>query len=233
MAEVTADCPRCGATRATFDVFSYNLVGERYDWQRIFELYSVCRHCLKGTILLGYERSPKDLNFLVRPYKLEDYKGSLDRVLEVGGYVGLRHSALVEPPEHLPPEIDNAFNEAATCLAVECYNAAAAMFRLCLDLATRPLLPAEETEGLNQKTRRDLGLRLRWLFDNGTLPESLRELSACVREDGNDGVHAGNLSKDDADDLLDFSTEMMKRMFTEPKRLELAKERRNKRREQP
>ena len=53
------------------------------------------------------------------------------------------------------------------------------MLRLCIDLATKPMLPAEEVEGLNRKTRRDLGSRLPWLFDNGLLPNDLRDLAKC------------------------------------------------------
>jgi hypothetical protein len=58
------------------------------------------------------------------------------------------------------------------------------MFRLCLDLATRPLLPQEHVPGLKRRTRRDLAPRLEWLFETNRLPTALRELSSCVREDG-------------------------------------------------
>jgi hypothetical protein len=58
----------------------------------------------------------------------------------------------------------------------------------------------------------------------------LRELASCVREDGNDGAHAGTLSKEDAEDLLDFTCALLERLITEPKRLELAEARRNERR---
>ena len=104
------------------------------------------------------------------------------------------------------------------------------MFRLCVDLATKSMLPTEEAPGLNTKTRRDLGLRLPWLFANGLLPEALKDLSSCIKEDGNDGAHAGNLTEDDASDLLDFSVSLLERIYTEPERLRLAKERRDARR---
>ena len=84
--------------------------------------------------------------------------------------------------------------------------------------------------GLNAKTRRDLGLRIPWLFENGHLPEALKELSSCIKEDGNDGAHGGNLSEADAADLLDFSAALLERIYTEPERLRLAKERREARR---
>jgi len=93
------------------------------------------------------------------------------------------------------------------------------------------MLPAEDVPGLNGKTRRDLGLRLPWLFDNGKLPGDLRELSTCVHQDGNDGAHQGTLTKEDAEDLLDFTLGLLERIFTEPERLRLAQERRDKRRQ--
>lgn len=117
-------------------------------------------------------------------------------------------------------------------MSIGCYNAAGTMFRLCIDLATRAKLPEGDVEGLNAKTRRDLGLRLPWLLDKGLLPQDLRELSTCIKEDGNDGAHQGTLGEDDAEDILDFSYELLERLYTEPKRIEIAKERRLARREQ-
>ena len=54
--------------------------------------------------------------------------------------------------------------------------------------------------------------------------------SSCVKEDENDGAHEGTLSKEDAYELLDFTTALLERMYTEPERLRLAKERRDARR---
>jgi Domain of unknown function (DUF4145) len=121
------------------------------------------------------------------PEGLVDYAGSINAWVDIERFVNLRDRAKYEAPEHVPDDNRNAFNEAATCLAVECWNAAGTMFRLCVHLSTRPMLPKEDAQGLNAKTRRDLGLRLPWLFDNRLLPEGLRALSACIREDGNDG----------------------------------------------
>ena len=116
-------------------------------------------------------------------------------------------------------------------MAVCCYNASAAMFRLCIDLATKPLL-LDGSEGAqpNEKTKRDLGLRLQWLFANGRLPEPLRDLAACIREDANDGAHVGNLSAEDAADVADFTFIMLERLFTEPERVRQAAKRRVERR---
>ncbi len=95
------------------------------------------------------------------------------------------------------------------------------------------MLPQDDTNGLNRRIRRSLGLRLPWLFDQNILPEALRELSVCIKDDGNDGAHEGTLSEEDAEDILDFAYVMLERIYTEPKRIELAKERRSNRRERP
>jgi Domain of unknown function (DUF4145) len=135
--------------------------------------------------------------------------------------------------ENCLDHIANAFREGATSVVTDCWNAAGAIFRLAIDLTTRPMLPEEDTPGLNHRGRRDLGLRLPWLFANGFLPKELEPLSKCIREDGNDGAHAGTLTMADAQDLQDFTVALLERIFTEPERLRLAEERRNKRRAPP
>jgi hypothetical protein len=158
------------------------------------------------------------------------YDGAINRYVRITGYVSLSDRAATPAPEFLPENILAAFNEGAKCLAVGCFNAAGTMFRLCIDMTTKDKLPKEEVEGLNSTVRRNLGHRLPWLFDNGYLPGDLRDLSHCIKEDGNDGAHEGTLSEADALDLLDFTTELLERVYTQPEKVRLAAERRAQRR---
>ena len=151
--------------------------------------------------------------------------------VNIEGHISLKDTASMPPPKHLPESVGAIYREGATCLAVKCYNAAGTMFRLCIDLSTRELLPRKHAEGLNARTRRDLGLRLPWLLKSGLLPQSLQHLSSCVREDGNDGAHAGTLTAEDAHDLAEFSYVLLERLYTEPEKLRLAEARREKRRQ--
>jgi hypothetical protein len=160
--------------------------------------------------------------------------GTINWAFEIFRFIGLRDSAINKPPDHIPDDLREAFAEGSACLSIECWNAAGAMFRLCLDLATRPLLPAADSPNTPAaKVRRDLGLRLAWLFDNGLLPKQLQEFARNIREDGNDGAHAGTLKKEDAADLLDFTTAVLERLYSEPERLRLAEDRRKSRRAPP
>lgn len=188
----------------------------------------MCRHCSKTTTFLLVDKGVQEAA-AIKKYGV-DKVGSLNNFVRIEGHVSIKDMAGVEPPEHLPPEIEAVFREGATCLAVGCFNAAGTMFRLSIDLATKSLLPDGDGDGLNARIRRNLGFRLPWLFDHRFLPEALRELSSCIKEDGNDGAHEGTLQREDADDLLDFTEALLERLYTEPARLRQAKERRDKRR---
>ena len=168
---------------------------------------------------------------------------AVNEALEVRRFVSLRDILNRKPPDYLPDDICKAFVEGAACSSIGCYNAAATMFRLCVDLVTKPLLPPPAVSGdpapskhpnpPNGRQRRDLGLRLQWLFDNKVLPSGLKELASCIREDANDGAHVGNLTKLDCEDIADFTESLLETLVTEPKRIELAEERRRLRREKP
>ena len=226
MSELVADCPRCGSRSITFDLMrDVQIYQESY--RQFYEAFCVCRKCRRATIFIL-----SVINSQAPPY-LTTITGCVNSLVELEGYINLKANVRVTPPEYIPTEIEAVFKEGATCLAVQCYNAAGTMFRLCVDIATQAKLPADgpNAGGLNKTIRRSLGLRLKWLFDNGILPEALRDLSSCIKDDGDDGAHAGNLNKDAADDLLDFTTVLLERMYTEPEQVRLAQERKNKRRE--
>jgi len=229
MAELVADCPRCGSKKITFDVTQEHFIRKCYTWQYWYEAFCICRHCNRSTAFVLSQNVDSDHD-AVHKNGLLKLTGAINRYMNIEGFISLKDAAAIEPPEHLPEEIAAAFTEGAKCLAISCHNAAATMFRLCVDIATRQMIPEADEPGLNAKVRRNLGFRLPWLFDTGRLPEALRDLSSCVKEDGNDGAHEGTLLKGDADDLLDFTTALLERIYTEPERLRLAKERRDARR---
>ena len=229
MSELVADCPRCGAKKITFNLNASAVLGTQNGWRRLYETFCVCRHCGHSTIFVVAAINVPKQDF-IQQNGLANVAGVANDFVNILSYVSIKDSAPVTPPEHLPEPIQAAYNEGARCLSVECFNAAGTMFRLCVDLATRELPPKTDAEGLTNHIRRTLGLRLTWLFDHGLLPKELKGLSTCIKEDGNDGAHQGTLGKADADDLLDFSTRLLERLFTEPQRLRLAEERRAARR---
>jgi hypothetical protein len=229
MAEYVADCPRCRANRTTFDVLSAVHVATQYSWQRYYEAFCRCRHCSCTTTFVFAQRNSRDGDAL-ETTALETIPGNINTYFELDGYISLKDQGATKPPDHVPPDLVKIFEEATKCVAVQCWNAAGAMFRLCVDMATEPLLPDGEVAGLNSHTRKNLGPRVDWLFENNKLPAELFALSDCIRQDGNDAAHRGALGKEDAEDLSDFTVALLERMFTEPERLKLAELRRQERR---
>jgi Domain of unknown function (DUF4145) len=158
--------------------------------------------------------------------------GDLEPEFKSLGFLDFTEVKSKPAPDHLPPAIQSAFQEGTKCLATNCANAACAMFRLCLDLATKDMLPAEGAEqGPTNHQRRNLSARLEWLFEQGRLLPDLKELSQAVRDNGNDGAHDGNLTMHDAEDMYDFAFALFNRLYAEPQRLALANERRAARRQ--
>jgi hypothetical protein len=227
MALLVADCPRCRANEITFTVSTAQKVQpwSGVDWQSTFEAFCICRRCFRSTVfVLQLNNYDARETFI----KAEAWRGDipLNSFFDLKGFISTKDLVAISPPEHLPFDVDTVFREGAACFAINCHNAASTMFRLCLDLSTKGLLPPEETpDGPNRRQQRELAARLDWLFATGRLPDSLRELASCVREDGNDG-RAGTLKKEDAEDLIDFTVALLTRIYTEPERVRLAQARR-------
>ncbi|MCA7832540.1 DUF4145 domain-containing protein [Escherichia coli] len=230
MAIMVHDCPRCGSKKITFNIQNGHYVFNRQlnlrETVKVYELYCICRECVRGTIFLAYPKGQQ------KSFDGIDWRSgfNFNSMGEILGAITPADLKTNPPPEFLPDKINEIFNEGAKCLSVGCYNASATMFRLCLDIATKELLPPEGQEPAN-RIRRSLGLRLDWLFDSQRLPEAMRELAECVKDDGNDGAHDGLLDKTSADDLEDFTYILLERLYTEKSRLEEAKIRRQKRHE--
>ncbi|MFP1741811.1 DUF4145 domain-containing protein [Lonsdalea quercina] len=227
MAIMVNNCPRCGSQKITFQVKGVNFCGykevDEVDRAEIYEVYAVCKECNLSTIFIAQQLLNRvDLNSIQWNDSSQFNLSNLAVIIRTITPADLKVST---PPKHLPQNIHNIYIEGAKCLSIGCYNAAATMFRLCLDYATKNLLPAEGNDP-NNKIRRSLGLRMDWLFDNELLPTSLRELAECVKNDGNDGAHEGILEKDEAIDLEEFSFMLLERIFTEKERLAIAKRRR-------
>ncbi len=220
MATMVADCPRCGAKAMTFDILSDVHVHTAYDWQHFHEVTSLCRRCDRPSLMLV---KLHDINVK----KSHGSNGSVTRIsTDIGRafkfdrIISKADFAAKDAPEFLPENIDRAFKEGTRCLAIGCHNAAAAMFRLCLDLATKSMLPEAGSEGgPNSHQRKNLAPRLEWLFEQKRLPSDLQELSAAVKDYGNDGAHDGDLDENEADDLYDFAFALLERLYTQPARL--------------
>ncbi|HFE9908094.1 TPA: DUF4145 domain-containing protein [Acinetobacter baumannii] len=242
MSTFVLNCPKCLAQNSTFSAEAYkaNLTSE----YRIWEIFSVCRACSHSMVITA-KVTPSIYNSLVRSTisserlslihsRLSDLilKESThlnDYFFNFGYYPIIPMST--EPPEYLPIEIEEIFTEASKCLSIGCFNASAAMFRLCLDIVTKKIVEQNENLGPTRENKKTIHSRLSWIFQNNILHRNLEELARCIKDDGNDGAHDGNIGKAEADDLLDFTVVLLDNVYTQPERIRLAQERRLQRRQ--
>ena len=244
MTELVTDCPRCDAKEHTFLVLSIHPIGtieEIYLSRKlkIYEAFCVCKRCLKSTIFKIIEKSSNaenDKGYFISARDLISYPNALNNIIQIGGYINIRNMASCPAPENIPEKrIEDVFREGAESVTGNCPNAAVAMFRLCIDLATKSLLLklSGEVDDIPKHVEKSLKARLDWLLENNKLPEDLKELSHCIREDGNAGVHDGIITLDDAKDIMDFCSILLTRLYTDPARIEAAQRRQEDRRAEP
>ena len=212
MSELVGNCPRCNAQDITFDLPENMLVDSVAG---TWEAFCVCRRCHGATIFVLQQ---KDGDVRIEHGGPKDLRVANDRVV-IRSYVNVTNFKTRPSPEHLPDSIAAAFQEGSKCLAISCFNAAAAMFRLSLDLAIKDLFPDEAVKDST------LGRRLKRLFDNKMLAEALQELSSVVKDEGNAGAHDGTIDEATAEDLIDFTERLLAHLYTEPAKLRLAQER--------
>lgn len=230
MSEFVKDCPRCGARKVTFDIMGDVVLGTIDQLTYVFETLCLCRACNRSTIFVMHGKV-KSSSHSWATGALSQYSGSLFSDIEVVSHVSISSQITIAPPEHLPAAVEACFKEGAACLAIQCFNAAGAMFRLALDIATKAMLESYSgTIEPNRDQRTKLAYRLDFLFDENVISPTLRELADSVRHDGNDGAHDGTLTEAEAEDLVDFTRLLLERIYTEPTRVLLAKSRRDTRR---
>ncbi|HFE9908092.1 DUF4145 domain-containing protein [Acinetobacter baumannii] len=237
------DCPICNSNHITFDVRGYSFIKSTNIW----ELLCVCRACKESSCVVAEPRTDvsniiKEANITLKssqslPSTQEQFFSHILQNLNNDLNICFKKFTLktfipnpIFPPEYLPEELNKIFNEAAKCLSIGCYNAAGAMFRLCLDMTTKYILQKNKSLEPTNNDNKTIHNRLTWIFKNRIIADDLEELSRCIKDDGNDAAHDGTIGETEANDLLDFTYELLERVYTQPERVKLAKIRRAERR---
>lgn len=236
------DCPSCSAKNSTFDVDSiHGVESSRYT---AWDLFSICRACSKSMVITATVK-PEIYNplYIHGQTIAESTKRVREQIIDVVDrddfhlnrvfadfFYSPVHFGQITPPEYLPEKVRHIFNEATKCLSLNCFNASGAMFRLCLDIVTKDIVQKNEGLGPTREDKKSIHTRLNWIFKHNLLNNALEDLSRCIKDDGNDGAHDGNLTNTEADDLLDFTYELLEQVYTQPERIRLAQIRRQERR---
>lgn len=214
-------CPRCEQVSTTFDVVGTAMLGSR-----LFESQLRCRSCGKSSLAQLYNTQTTSPPNSMRGQYIDNCFRFDEWVLIVPDARGC--------PDHVPEEIVKLFQEGSTCEAHQLWNAAGVMYRKVLDAATRSKtpLPVEKDDSTPKwKVYKDLRLRLDWLFERNLLDTSLKDLSSCIHQDGNDAAHSTEgIGAEEAQDIGDFVTMVLSAIYTIPGQIQANIKRREERR---
>lgn len=192
------DCPYCRTKSAGFVV--------HHQWddrtrQTHSSLLAVCAVCNNGIVVnlrnvagrkvASYNRDKHDFPF------------GDDRVLSIFPQVA------GEVPSDCPPAVERFYLQGLMNLASENWDAAGAMFRKTLDVATKIIAPDKRNENLYN--------RINALVSDGLLTRSMGDWSHELRLDGNDAVHDEEPeTSDDAHVMQKFAEAFLRYAFTLP-----------------
>lgn len=115
----------------------------------------------------------------------------------------------VAAPEHVPLPVAKRFLEGEEAYSRHSWNAAVAMYRSALDIATKALpgVPAGQT----------FFKRLAWLHENHRITPDMKDWADHVRIEGNDALHdEDEYTEADAKPLRLFTEMFLKYVFELP-----------------
>jgi hypothetical protein len=192
------DCPYCRTKSAGFVV--HHQWGDRTR-QNFASLLAVCAICNNGIVV----RLRNVAGYVVADYARNNHEFPLgdDRILEI------HPKTSGEVPSDCPASVERFYLQGLMNLASENWDAAGAMFRKTLDVATKIIAPGRRGENLYS--------RINALADERLITPAMGEWSHELRIDGNDAVHDEEPENaEDAHAMQKFAEAFLRYAFTLP-----------------
>lgn len=245
---LVSTCPYCKTKKIPFDVKGSHLQTEVEDNDKyilLFSVFSICRECKAPTLFSIY----RDITNDVTSYSCEGdayidtnevtqtqrtllllINDNQDRNLlndfQIKEIIRPPENISYQCPEHVPEDIKVKFDEAAQCHANDCIVASSMMLRLCLETIIKDLLKT------NQEPEKKLSDGIKILSEKNLISKRIQDFANEIRFDGNYAAHEGKMDQENLQDLFDFTIALLEDVYTQPKKLELSRERRAQRKKQ-
>ncbi|WP_318761819.1 DUF4145 domain-containing protein [Aminobacter niigataensis] len=129
----------------------------------------------------------------------------------------------IEISPHVPERIANLFREANECRQMTWYEAAGAMYRKTLDVATKHIY-SHDARLAERDPANALRSRIKALGELKILEPDIVELADVAALDGNDATHdVDPYTAEEAEALEDLTQDLLDRLFVRPARLAAVK----------
>lgn len=207
------DCVRCGVKRVQHMVVGecrYNSVYER-------EVCGVCADCRLLSIY-RWESPSQNATAVGTQGNIEDHEqASLS-----SDPIRIATTAM-ELSEHIPERIAGLFREAIECRQMTWYEAAGAMYRKTLDVATKHIY-SHDPRLAGKVPAQALRSRIQGLGGLKILDGDIVELADVAALDGNDATHdVDPYTKEEAEALEDLTLDLLDRLFVRPAKIAAVK----------
>lgn len=197
------DCVRCGTMKVQMIARGFI----QYSTSD-YEVFLVCQACTRGSIYKGQPGS--------NPV---EYPGLLDSSRYFAQEPTIVHISAPPLPSSVPQRIADLFAEAAICRRSNHYEAAGAIFRKTIDVATKHLFATDPRLG-ERKPANALRSRIKALGEMKILDEDVVDLADVAALDGNDAVHdVDPYTAEEAEALEDLTRDLLDRLFIRPAKL--------------
>jgi len=196
MAILRRNCPHCPTENVGFDVRWAERIGDKH---HIWNCAAICGACRKP---VAFVASAQNANIHANP---SQHNGEIEPtwIVPVIWPIVTPTSA----PPHTPPLVRKRFLEGEDSFKRRNWNAAVAMYRSALDIATKGM------DGVPQG--KSFFERLIWLHDQHRITPDIKAWADHVRVDGNAALHDPEEFTGDDAKALRFFTEMFLRYVFE------------------
>lgn len=210
MAFFVRDCVRCGVRNVQHHLIGESQLRDPFEW----EIAGACAACSKVSVYSVRMQTTGSGPSRVAG-QVED-----DRI----GPTAVRiATTTMQLSEHIPARIAGLFREANECRQMGWYDAAGAMFRKTLDVATKHIY-ANDARLDGKEPAQALRVRIKSLGEMKILDADIVELADVAALDGNDAAHdIDPYTKDEAEALEDLTLDLLDRLFVRPAKIAAVK----------
>ncbi|MCY1531470.1 hypothetical protein D9M68_666970 [compost metagenome] len=211
MAFFVRDCVRCGVRNVSHLLIGQNQQKEStYEW----EVAGACAACSKVSVY--------SLRMKSSGTSPSNYPGVIPDDLIAQDAVRIATTAM-QLSEYVPERIAGLFREANECRQMGWYDAAGAMFRKTLDVATKHIY-AHDARLVDKEPAQALRVRIKSLGEMKILESDIVELADVAALDGNDATHdVDPYTKGEAEALEDLTLDLLDRLFVRPAKIAAVK----------
>ncbi|MBB4580384.1 hypothetical protein GGE45_002714 [Rhizobium aethiopicum] len=212
MAFFVRDCVRCGTRRVQHMVCGQtNISKGGFQW----EVAGACSACSQASIYVYNMRSTGQ--------PPANVSGNLESSGVLDPDAIRIATTAIELSEHIPGRVAGLFKEANECRQMTWYEAAGAMYRKTLDVATKHIY-VHDPRLSGREPAQALRVRIKSLGEMKILDEDIVELADVAALDGNDATHdVDPYTREEAEALEDLTSDLLDRLFVRPAKIAAVK----------